>query len=219
MLAATFFDRPSHVVAQDLVGAVLRRRFQGFWLAVCIVETEAYYREEKGSHASLGRTPSREALWASPGTIYMYYSRAGDSLNICVEGQGNAVLIKGGRPWVDDRSGEDALEAMHTLNPGRSGRRTDERLVAGQTLVATALDLRVPEWTGKPFGPDFFVEDVGYRPRSLVRCRRLGIPTGRDEDLMLRYVDVDHVRSATQNPLTKRGWVEGRDYDLLPGRA
>ena len=219
MLPPSFFDRPSPEVARDLVGKVLRRRIGDVWAAVAVVETEAYSRSEKGSHASLGRTPSREALWAPPGTIYMYYSRGGDSLNISVGGAGNAVLIKGGRPFSDARSGPEALEVMHRLNPARSGRRALHKLAAGQTLVARALDLRVPEWTGRPFDAGtFFVEDVGYRPPAIVRCRRLGIPVGRDEDLMLRYVDVAHARSATQNPLTKRAWREGPDYQLLrPG--
>ncbi len=216
MLSAAFFDRPSPVVARDLVGKVLRRRLGDAWAAVAIVEAEAYSRGEKGSHASLGRTPSREALWAPPGTIYMYYSRGGDSLNISVAGDGDAVLIKGGRPWLDARSGEAALEAMHRLNPARTGRRPDHKLAAGQTLICRALDLRVPEWTGRPFDAGrFFVEDAGYRPDVVVRCRRLGIPPGRDEDLMLRYVDAAHVRSATRNPLGRRAWVRGADYQLL----
>jgi len=215
MLPANFFDRPSPVVAKNLVGKVLRRRHGPLWLAAAIVETEAY-GADKGSHSFLGRTPSREPMWAPAGTIYMYFSRGGDSLNVSVRGEGCAVLIKGGRPWVDDRSGPDALATMHALSPGRRGPRPDRKLLAGQSLLARALGLRVPEWTGKPFDPtSFFIEDTGYRPASILRCRRLGIPEGRDEHLMLRYVDEAHVRSASQNPLAKRTWTEGPDYQRL----
>lgn len=50
---------------------------------------------------------------------------------------------------------------------------------------------------------------------TVIRCRRLGLPTDWAPDLMLRYVDEAHVRSATQNPLGKRTWREGLDYQRL----
>ncbi|MFK7992438.1 MAG: DNA-3-methyladenine glycosylase [Sandaracinaceae bacterium] len=219
MLDAVFFARPVDAVAKDLVGKVLRRRVGPRWLSAAIVETEAY-GTDRGSHAWLGRTPSREAMWAPPGTVYMYFSRGADSFNISAKGDGCAVLIKAARPFVDATSGHDALEVMHRLNPGRSKPRPDHRLLAGQTLLTRALDLRVREWNGRPFERDrFFVDDVGYRPESIVRCRRVGIPPGRDEHLMLRYVDEAHARSATRNPLRTRAWIEGQDYQRLPPGA
>ncbi|MEO0468673.1 MAG: 3-methyladenine DNA glycosylase, partial [Bacteroidota bacterium] len=90
------------------------------------------------------------------------------------------------------------------------------KLLAGQALLARAMDLRVSEWNGKPFDADeLFIEDAGYQPHSIIRCRRLGLPDSWDPDLMLRYVDEAHLRSATQNPLGKRNWTEGRDYQRL----
>ena len=84
---------------------MLRRRYrcgaQTVTLAAQIIETEAYEITDKGSHAYLGRTPSREALFAPSGTIYMYYARGGDSLNFSARGDGNAVLIKSAYPYFD----------------------------------------------------------------------------------------------------------------------
>ena len=217
MLSPAFFDRPSPIVARDLVGKVLRRRYRRRWLAASIVEAEAYEKNEKGSHASLGRTPSREALFMPPGTIYMYYARGKDSLNVSCRGEGNAVLIKGALVYTDDRSPSEHIELMHALNPLGSRRRPDHRLCAGQTLLCQALALRVPDWDKKSFDPErFFIEDVGYRPERLVCARRLGIPSGRDEHLMYRYVDFDRVHAATVNPITYRGAKEGTDYRLIP---
>ena len=104
MLRDAFFDREPEIVAQALVGKVIRRRYEGRWLSAAIVEAEAYLLTEKGSHASLGRTPSREALFMPAGTIYMYYARGGDSLNVSCRGAGNAVLFKSGVPVVDEVS-------------------------------------------------------------------------------------------------------------------
>ena len=77
----SFFERDPREVAPDLLGKVLRHRIDGCWLEARIIETEAYLLEERGSHASLGETPSRRALFMEAGTIYMYYARGGDSFN------------------------------------------------------------------------------------------------------------------------------------------
>ena len=215
MLPSRFYNRSAPEVAKDLVGKVIRRRHRELWLSAAIVETEAY-GSDKGSHSYLGRTPSREARWAPAGTIYMYYSMGGDSLNISVRGDGHAVLIKAARPWLDKHSGMDSIEAMHKLNPGSKTKRKDNKLLAGQALLARALNLKVSEWNEQPFDrSNFYIEDIGYRPNSIIQCRRIGIPRHRDPDLLLRFVDKDHVKSATQNPLTKKEWMEGKDFLLL----
>ena len=217
VLDASFFDRDSQTVAKDLVGKVLRRRIGSSWLSVQIVEVEAYYRREKGSHASLGRTPSREALFMPAGTIYMYFARGLASLNVSCRGVGNAVLVKAGRPFTDGVSPPESFERMHRLNPGSQGERAPERLCSGQTLLCRALDLRVGEWNRQSFDPArFFVDDVGYGPSRLIQARRLGIPRGRDEHLLYRFIDFDFVRSATSNPLTQRGARAGIDFRILP---
>lgn len=88
ILDSYFFDRDAQLVAQALLGKVLRHRVQGQWLEAQIIETEAYYLHDKGSHASLGFTQKRAALFMPAGTIYMYYARGGDSLNISCHGAG-----------------------------------------------------------------------------------------------------------------------------------
>jgi len=213
-----FFDRDARRVAKDLLGKVIRRRHGEVWLSARIIETEAYYRREKGSHASLGRTKSREALFMPPGTIYMYYARGGDSLNVSCRGEGNAVLVKSAFPHFDETSPEqDSLPRLQANNPSASGEaRPVARLTRGQTLLCRALDLRVPEWDRRVFDPQrFYIEDVGARPEGVVIARRLGIPPGRDEHLMYRFIDLGFVKHATENPLTKRRHVEGEDYRVL----
>jgi DNA-3-methyladenine glycosylase len=219
ILGDDFFDRDALLVARELVGKVLRRKVRGQWLAAAIVEAEAYYQREKGSHASLGRTPSREALFMPPGTIYMYYARGGDSLNVSCRGEGNAVLVKSAVPYFDERSPESTLRIMQRLNPCGDRVREKDRLCSGQTLLCKSLALTVEEWNRKKFDPELFhLEDVGHRPK-LIQARRLGIPPGRDEHLPYRFVDYDRARHATQNPLTKRAWREGVDYELIRARG
>lgn len=215
-LPDSFFNRDAQTLARDLLGKVIRHKVDGLWLSARIIETEAYYVAEKGSHSSLGYTEKRKALFLEGGHIYMYYARGGDSLNFSAEGPGNAVLIKSAYPWVDAVSDENALARMLLNNPDASGNvRTPERLCAGQTLLCKALGLKVPMWDAKRFDEEqLFVEDVGQRPPRIIQTTRLGIPAGRDEHLMYRFVDAAYARFCTRNPV-RRGQVEGRDYIFI----
>ena len=79
MLSVNFFNDDAMQVAKELLGKVLCVKYRRAWLTAMIIETEAYYLHDKASHASLGYTEKRKALYMPPGTIYMYYSRGGDS--------------------------------------------------------------------------------------------------------------------------------------------
>lgn len=215
-LPDSFFHRDAQLLARELLGKVIRHKFGDLWLSARIIETEAYYFEEKGSHASLGYTEKRKALFLDGGHIYMYYARGGDSLNFSAQGPGNAVLIKSAYPWVDTVSDENSLAQMQLNNPdARANPRNPDRLCAGQTLLCKALGLKVPIWDAKRFDHEhLFVEDVGQSPSRIIQTTRLGIPAGRDEHLMYRFVDADYARFCTRNPL-RRGQVEGRDYIFI----
>ena len=139
-LPDSFFDRDAQILARELLGKVIRHRVGETWLSARIIETEAYYVAEKGSHASLGYTEKRKALFLDGGHIYMYYARGGDSLNFSAHGPGNAVLIKSAYPWVDELSGPASLAQMRLNNPDANGHpRPSQKLCAGQTLLCLSL--------------------------------------------------------------------------------
>ncbi|MDZ7661537.1 DNA-3-methyladenine glycosylase [Thiohalophilus sp.] len=216
-LKPAFFDQEPCDLARALLGKVLRHRYRDRWLACRIIETEAYYLAERGSHSSRGYTPKRAAMFMPPGTIYMYYARGGDSLNISARGEGNAVLIKSGIAYFDRESPRDNLVRMQKLNPvkGSGKQRPVEKLCSGQTLLCAALGLKVGRWDQQQFDRQhFYIDDVGYQPRAIIQTTRLGIPAGRDEHLMYRYIDYAHAGQCTRNPLRKRNQQEGRDYVL-----
>ena len=216
MLPDAFFDRDAQLVACQLLGKVIRHRVNGLWLSARIIETEAYYLTDKGSHASLGYTDKRKALFLDGGHIYMYYARGGVSLNFSAHGPGNAVLIKSAHPWLDELAGPDSLAQMQRNNPDAQGTpRPEHKLCAGQTLLCKALGLKVREWDAKCFDPErLWVDDVREQPSKIIQTTRLGIPHGRDEHLMYRFVDADYAAYCTRNPL-RRGQVEGRDFITL----
>ncbi len=215
MLKASFFNRDACMLARALLGKVIRRRYKNTWLACRIIETEAYYLHEKGSHSSLGYTEKRKAMFMPAGTIYMYYARGSDSLNLSAKGKGNAVLIKSGFPWLDHQSPPANLTIMQKLNPvkGSEQLRKKEKLCAGQTLLCRSLDLKVKDWNQKTFDPQlFYFEDAGERPSRTIQTTRLGIHPERDAHLMQRFIDYDFAPYCTRNPLTRRGSKEDHDY-------
>jgi len=215
LLNDNFFARDAQQLACALLGKVIRHRVNGLWLAAQIIETESYYRDEKGSHASLGFTHNRRALFMPPGTIYMYYARGGDSLNFSAQGEGDAVLIKSAYPLMDAISTEARLLKMQALNPNKQGRtRAQGKLCAGQTLLCKSLGLKVPDWNAQRLNARLRLEDTGIVPAQIIQTRRLGIPIGRDEDLPYRFVDAAYAKYCTKNPL-RRGQINWRDYHLL----
>ena len=203
-----FFDRDTCEVARDLLGKVLRHHLDGQWLAAQLIETEAYYLAEKGSHASLGWTPKRNALFQAPGTIYMYYAHGGDSFNFSCQGEGNAVLLKSAVifPFFpDDLTSQTMVQTMQHRNRIAGRIRDSKRLCSGQTLLCRSLGLTVPDWDQQQLIADRLeLLDTGYRPEQVLQTTRLGIPAGRDEQLPYRFIDAGFANYCTRNPLRVR---------------
>ena len=209
ILEKSFYNRDACLVACQLLGKIIRRKYKHHWLSARIIETEAYYMDEKGSHASLGYTDKRRSLFMPAATIYMYYARGKDSLNISCKGKGNAVLIKSAYPVTDNISPQKALKIMQQLNPAINGEsRSAETLCKGQTLLCKALDLKVTDWDKQQFDKNvFYIEDTENSPDRVIQTTRLGIPTGRDEDLPYRFIDHEFAKYCTSNPLAKRNKI------------
>ena len=127
MVDRAFFDRPVVEVARDLVGWTVRHGAT----AGRIVETEAYHQTEPACHAFAGPSPRLEALFAAPGTAYVYRSYGVHALlNAVCEpaGVGAAVLIR-------------ALEPVSGagLMARRRGRPRERELCSGPGKLTQAL--------------------------------------------------------------------------------
>ena len=99
-LPLNFYRSDAVTVAEKLLGKILVRKFDdGTTARYRITETEAYLGEDdKACHASKGRTPRTEIMYADGGKIYVYLIYGIYWLLNVVTGTENspqAVLIRG----------------------------------------------------------------------------------------------------------------------------
>lgn len=217
MLTPDFFAHDSCEVAKALLGKIIRRKYKNHWLSARIIETEAYYLSDKASHSSLGYTEKRKAMFMSPGTIYMYYARGHDSLNISCGNEGDAVLIKAAFPVIDNLSQKKSLAIMQKLNPATNGSvRPVEKLCAGQTLLCKSLYLKVKDWDQQSFNKnEFYIENSKQHVTKIIQTTRLGIHADRDAHLHYRFIDAEYAKFCSGNPLTKRDYKAGKDFNII----
>ena len=122
-LPRSFYDRPTKVVARQLLGKVFCRKISGRLVGGRIVETEAYLPvNDPACHASRGQTRSNASMFSIPGTLYVYPIHAKHCLNAVTEsaGRGSAVLIRAIEPiWgIEIMQANRGLEDLRRLTRG-----------------------------------------------------------------------------------------------------
>lgn len=101
LLNKNFYLKDTVEVAQNLLGCVLCREFEGKIYKSVIVETEAYTQEDAACHAYRGITPRCEVMYRKGGAAYVYFIYG---MHYCVnvvtekQGRGCAVLIRAVEP-------------------------------------------------------------------------------------------------------------------------
>lgn len=157
-----FFHRDCLEVAPELVGKLLVHRMpDGSLRRVRITETEAYRGEEdRGCHASRGRTRRTELLYGESGIIYIYLCYGMHWLMNVVTGerdQPQGVLFRAAEAY----EGPGKLTKYLQLDGSYNGKPLcpdtgvwveDDGLVPElDTKPRVGIDYAGPEWAAKPW--------------------------------------------------------------------
>jgi DNA-3-methyladenine glycosylase len=157
-LAAGFYNRPTEIVARELLGAVLEHRSAEGTVRGRIVETEAYLGpHDPACHAAAGLTARTRTLHGPPGHAYVYFIYG---MHWCFnavtreEGHGSAVLIRALEPLTGialmrERRGVERLEDLSSGPARLCDALGIDRSVDGVPLYRGSLrileDERVPD--------------------------------------------------------------------------
>lgn len=183
-LPRDWFLRCPTEVARELLGMRVMRRLNGHLLAGRIVETEAYLAsDDSACHASRGRTPSNQSMFANGGTAYVYPIHAKHCFNVVteIEGEGSAVLIRALEP----------LAGLEIMRLNRPVSRCAE-LTSGPAKLCQALGIdRMQDGMDLTIPHEIWLEADPDQPSLEVVCTpRIGVTSAIE--LPLRFIWKDH---------------------------
>lgn len=176
ILNQKFFDRPTVVVAKELLGKHLVRRWRGKNIALRITEVEAYDGpHDRASHASRGLTPRTKIMFGAPGRFYVYFTYGMHWLVNIVTGPEHypaAILIRAG-----------AYRNPHFAKASRGKPKTDKKiLITGPARLTKFLHID-GALNGKPANKKsrLWFENRKTSPREkspplkIIAAKRIGV--------------------------------------------
>lgn len=181
VLDASFYARPTLIVARELLGKVLVHETSDGTASGMIVETEAYIGEDDPAcHASPGPTRRNVPLYGPPGHAYVYFNYGVHWLvNAVTEPEGHpaAVLLRALAP----------LDGLELMRQRRLARRTtgsgavmaDAALCRGPGNLTTALGI-TGALNQTPLTGALRIEDRGLDVDLVEWGPRIGIRVGLD---------------------------------------
>ena len=176
-----FYERPTEIVARELLGAVLECRTPQGIASGRIVETEAYVGEhDLACHAAAGRTARTEPLYGAPGIAYVYFIYG---MYWCfnavtrAEGEPSAVLVRALEPL-------EGIELMRKRRRLRGHREVELTNGPGKLCQALGIDGTHNRLSlGDP--PLRIIAGAAVPRESVTVTPRIGI--SRCADWMLRW--------------------------------
>jgi DNA-3-methyladenine glycosylase len=178
---SSFYQRPTEVVARDLVGKklvrIIRKNRKQFRLAGIIVETEAYgYSDDLASHACMGATATNKTMFGDVGRAYVYFTYGNHfCLNVSARKsnvEAGAVLIRGIEPV-------EGIELMKQFRP------VDDifSLTSGPGKLTQALKITSAlNGTNMTNSESELYIEFGKRPKRIVTTPRIGITRAVDKE-------------------------------------
>jgi len=188
-LHRSFYNRPTDLVAMDLLGNKLVRIISNAGekpkrISGIIVETEAYgYKEDPASHAFRGQTSRNAVMFGEAGRAYIYFIYGN---HFCVnvsarpsEIEAGAVLIRALQPVEGIKCmkifRKNSEELSLTSGPGKIGQSLDiKKSLNGQDMTDRKSHIHI---------------EVGVKPPGMIATQRIG--TSKALDKKWRFVSLD----------------------------
>ena len=212
-LPPPFYDRPTEIVARELLGAILECQTPDGRASGRIVEVEAYLGPHDPScHAVAGLTTRTQHLHGPPGRAYVYRIYG---MHWCLNavtreaGHGSAVLIRALEP----------LDGIALMRRRRSAARNDRDLANGPGKLCQALGID-RELDGVPLdsGPLRIVAGTSVPDDDVRVSPRIGITKAADWPLRFFVADSAAVsRTPPKFPVVTVG-AANRAIARLPQR-
>ena len=185
-----FFNRNTLKVAEDLIGKIIVRKYNGKLLKIRIIETEGYLGvKDKASHSYNGKITERtKVMFGSYGKTYIYliYGMY-HCLNFVTEeeGVGAAVLIRGGK----------IVKGMDTAAFLRYNKKYKDlnnyqrkNITNGPGKLTMALNLTKKDNDKFLNSKDLYLEDDGYNDFEIGRGKRVNIDYAEEaKDYLWRF--------------------------------
>lgn len=188
VLPASFYDRPTLDVLEELIGKVLVHEARGRRTSGVIVEAEAYIGEsDPACHAAPGLTKRNAPLYGPPGRAYVYLNYGIHYLvNAVTEREGSpaAILIRA----LEPREGEDLMQWRRTRVRGR-GKLMSHDLCRGPGNLTVALGIDLRHNTADLTRDRLSIEDHGIVPDRLRWSPRIGIRVGTTQPWRCNWKD------------------------------
>jgi DNA-3-methyladenine glycosylase len=191
-LTRSFYERDAVTVARALIGCLFVHDGHGGRTALRLVETEAYRGPlDPGSHGYRGPTARNRSMFGPPGRLYVYftYGMHWCANVVCARlGVCEAVLLRAGEPVA-------GVDLMRSRRPGIA---SDRLLAAGPARLTQAMGIG-PQHDGATLlrggtlwcGTDELTAAV-HREGVIAQTRRIGLASGRGDDLPWRFVIAGH---------------------------
>ncbi len=175
-LPRKFYLRSTLIVARDLLGKILVRRYRGKLLKGRITETEAYIgKNDPACHACCGMTERNKPMFGEAGHAYIYFTYGMHyCFNIVTEKKGfpAAVLVRS----VEPIKGIDIIKR-------RRGKAKEQNLTDGPAKLCQGFALDKKLNGIDLLGRELWVEDDGFKVKENVikKSPRIGIKEGLDK--------------------------------------
>jgi DNA-3-methyladenine glycosylase len=189
-LLAAFFNRDASIVARELLGKLLVRRYGCELLSGRVVEAEAYLGQvDPAAHAYAGKTPRNAVLFGPPGFAYVYFIYGNYyCMNVSCMPEGNAgcVLLRALEP-VAGLAMMAKLRGLDLASPASNAQLRSISSGPGRLTQAMAITRQAHNGMAlTSASSELFLADDGWRPERIATTPRINVTKAADRPL--RYV-------------------------------